>query len=78
MKGKKWYAALAALAKDLGIASSDIACIGDNENDLPMFETAGLRFAMGNAVPALKDRADIVLPSNDEDGVAAAIWEHIL
>ena len=43
-----------------------------------MFEASGLRFAMGNAVEELKAQADIILPTNDQDGVAAAIREHLL
>ena len=43
-----------------------------------MFRAAGLRFAMGNAVDSLKAAADVVLPSNREDGVAAAINDRIL
>lgn len=69
--------ALAALARSLGLDRSEIACVGDGENDLSMFAAAGLRFAMGNAVEALKAQADLVLPSNDQDGVAAAV-NHIL
>lgn len=70
--------ALAALAQHMGIAREEIACIGDAENDLPMFETAGLRMAMGNGIPALKEKADVVLPSNNEHGVAVAIRQFIL
>lgn len=65
--------ALAAVAQHLSIGKEDIACIGDGENDIPMFREAGLRFAMGNAVPALKEAADRVVASNDENGVAEAI-----
>ena len=65
--------ALAALAQSLKIPREKVACIGDAENDFSMFDAAGVRFAMGNAIDALKARADQVLPSNDEDGVAAAI-----
>ncbi|MGN0185464.1 MAG: HAD family hydrolase [Aristaeellaceae bacterium] len=71
-------AALAVLAQQLGISHDEIACIGDSENDLSMFDTAGLRFAVGNAVPELKARADVVLPDNDHDGVAAAIGQLLL
>ena len=71
-------AALAMLAEQLGIAREEIACIGDSANDLTMFDSAGLRFAVGNAVPELKARADIVLPDNDHDGVAWAIRHHLL
>ncbi len=70
--------ALTELAKQLGIDKSEIACIGDGENDLPMFEASGLKFAMGNAVDILKEKADFVLPSNNEDGVAFAVNNHIL
>ena len=65
--------ALAALAKHLSAEKEEIACIGDAENDIPMFRTAGTRFAMGNSVPSLKSMADCVVSSNDEDGVAEAI-----
>ena len=70
--------ALAMLAAKLGIAREEIACVGDSDNDLTMFDSAGLRFAVGNAVPALKARADIVLPDNDHDGVGLAIRHHLL
>ena len=65
--------ALCALAGKLGIPRDRIACIGDAENDLSMFEKSGKRFAMGNAIPALKERADMILPDNNDDGVARAV-----
>lgn len=70
--------ALAALAAHLHIPTSQIACIGDGENDLSMFQSSGLRFAMGNAVPALKEKADHILPSNGQEGVAHAIRKYLL
>lgn len=70
--------ALLRLASHLGIDKSEIACIGDGENDLPMFEASGMKFAMGNAVDSLKQKADFILPSNNDDGVAFAINEYIL
>lgn len=70
--------ALSALANHLGIAKDEIACIGDAENDISMFQASGLKFAMGNAIPKLKELADVVVPSNDEDGVAFAITHHLL
>ncbi|MBQ8503062.1 MAG: HAD family phosphatase [Clostridia bacterium] len=73
-KGK----AVLSLARHLGISQDEIACVGDGENDISMFEIAGHSFAMGNAVEHLKSIADVVLPTNDEDGVAAAIEEYIL
>lgn len=70
--------ALAALAAHLHIPSQEIACIGDGENDLSMFRESGLRFAMGNAVPALKEKADHILPTNGQEGVAHAIHKYLL
>lgn len=70
--------ALFALGSCLGIDQGEIACIGDGENDLSMFDASGFKFAMGNAVPALKKRADHVVPENTKDGVAEAIERYIL
>ena len=44
--------------------------IGDELNDLPMIEYAGLGIAMGNANDLVKQKARFVTLSNDEDGVA--------
>ena len=52
-------AALAALAARLNIPKEQIACIGDGENDLSMFEAAGLRIAMGNAVEPRSKRRPV-------------------
>lgn len=70
--------ALAELAKHLGIKKEEVACIGDGENDLTMFAESGMRFAMGNAVDFLKEKADYVLPDNNSDGVAHAIEYYII
>lgn len=65
--------ALSALQGYLGISREATACIGDGENDLSMFDAAGVKIAMDNAVPGLKEKADQVTDSNDRDGAAAAI-----
>ncbi|MCD7819002.1 MAG: HAD-IIB family hydrolase [Lachnospiraceae bacterium] len=70
--------ALSELSSYLQIDPGQVACIGDGENDLSLFQAAGIRFAMGNAVPDLKAAADYVLPSNKNDGVAYAIDNYIL
>ncbi len=70
--------ALKALGESLGIAADEIACIGDEENDISMFDMMGHPFAMGNAIDALKEKAETVLPTNDEDGVAWAIENLVL
>ena len=71
-------AALTMLADQPGITREAIARIGDSDNDLTMFDCTGLRFAMGNAMPALKARAGVLLPDNDHDGVALAMRRHLL
>lgn len=70
--------ALSALMKRLQIPQSQVACIGDGENDLYMFHSAGMKFAMGNAVDSLKAQADYVVSSNQYDGVADAIEHYLL
>ncbi len=70
--------ALAHLAQRLGIAKEEVACIGDGENDLHMFQAAGLRFAVGSGVPELKQQADVVVAANGENGVAQAVREYLL
>ena len=47
--------------------------LGDGMNDLTMIEAAGVGVAMANAHPKVLAAADWVSPSNDEDGVAAAM-----
>ncbi len=54
------------------LSPSQAAAIGDQENDAPMIAAAGGKFAVENAVPALKEIATVV-PSVEEDGVAAAL-----
>lgn len=61
--------ALKELMNHLNIKEEEVACIGDGENDLSMFDVAGYKFAIGNAVDALKEKADVILPSNNENGV---------
>ena len=46
-------------------------------NDLPMIEYAGLGVAMDNAYPKVKESADIIAPSNDDDGVAFIIEKYM-
>ncbi len=70
--------AVVALQRRLGIPAAETAVIGDGENDLAMFAAAGFAVAMGNAVPALKQRADAVARGNAEDGFADAVERLIL
>ncbi len=62
-----------AMAKRLNIPLQSIATIGDMTNDVPMFRTSGLSFAMGNATDAIKAQAVHVTASNEDDGFAKAV-----
>ena len=62
-----------AMAKRLGIPTDAVATIGDMENDLAMFRTSGLSFAMGNAADDIKKMATHVTASNEDEGFAKAI-----
>lgn len=66
-------AGLASWCDDLGIDAADVWAFGDMPNDLPMLAWAGTAFAMANAHPDVRAAADHVVPSNDDDGVAATL-----
>ena len=70
--------ALLHLAGKLGIDRSEIIGICDNHNDFELSTTAGLGIAKGNAVEELKDIADYISLTNNEEGVLHAIEKFIL
>ena len=70
--------ALSFVCEHLGIAPSATLSIGDNEADVELFRTAGVGVAMGSAEPAVKQAADYVAPTNDEDGFAWAVRKFVL
>lgn len=69
--------ALLNLCAVLGIDGKDSMAFGDGSNDLTMIQTAGIGVAMGNADPGLKEAADFVTLTCDEDGVAHAIEKFV-
>lgn len=70
--------AAARLAARLGIARQDVMAIGDSGNDAALVEWAGLGVAVGNASGAVKAVADVIAPSQAEDGAAWAIERYAL
>ena len=52
-----------------GADRRDAIVFGDSENDLSMFTDEWTKVAMGNAVQALKDRADYITTDADRDGI---------
>jgi len=67
--------ALESFAKARGIDISETMAIGDNYNDVSMFERAGRSVAMGNANYEIKALCDVITDTNNEHGVAKAILE---
>ena len=66
---------LTKLLTSIGLSTDAMICCGDGYNDMTMIETAGLGVAMANAQPLVKESADYITKSNDEDGVLHVINE---
>ena len=59
------------LAKRIG--ADKLICVGDYENDLSMIREADLGVAVGNALPSVKEAADLVVASAKDSGIARLI-----
>ena len=66
------------MANYLGIKQSEVMAIGDEENDFSMIEYAGLGVVMENGSQGVKDIAQFITKSNQEDGVAHAVEKFVL
>jgi Cof subfamily protein (haloacid dehalogenase superfamily) len=66
------------LSTNLGIPTSEIATIGDQQNDVLMFVKSGFSIAMGNASNEVKAQASAVTDSYRDEGFAKAIETLIL
>jgi hydroxymethylpyrimidine pyrophosphatase-like HAD family hydrolase len=60
------------------IPLGQIATLGDQANDVLMFQRSGMSIAMGNASEAVQQQATYVTASNEDEGFAKAIEEFIL
>ena len=69
---------VAFLSRRYGIATEEIATIGDMPNDVLMFAHSGLSIAMGNADREVQRAARRVTTTNDEDGFANAVDRFVL
>lgn len=69
---------LGILSERLGISREEIAACGDGFNDRTMIRYAGLGVAMGNAQEPVKQAANYIAPTNDEDGVAHTVYKFML
>ena len=87
-RGEKWYAflpetagkvqAIRELARILNISLNEIVAFGDDKNDMEMLKMCGTGVAVDNAVAEVKDIADSVALSNDENGVAEWLAKNVL
>lgn len=66
-------AALRATCAHLGISTAEVVAFGDAENDIELFEAAGMSYAMGQASDAVKAAATSITTSNADDGVGRAV-----
>ena len=67
------------LAHYLNVPQSDVMCVGDQENDMPMLKYAGLSVVMANGAPHVKELAHYVTEiDNNEGGVAEAVEKFVL
>lgn len=69
-KGISKAESLKSICESLNIFPEEVIAFGDAENDISMLEFAGKGVAMGNSCQALKDVADEITLSNNEDGIA--------
>ncbi|RED51698.1 HAD family hydrolase [Cohnella phaseoli] len=70
--------ALERLCQERGIKTKEVAAVGDYDNDIDMLQWAGLGIAMGNAEERVKQAARVVTDTNRENGVASAVWHHLI
>ena len=77
-KGIDKAQSLAVLLKEIGMTKEEMIAVGDGFNDLSMIQYAGLGIAMANAQEIVRQNADYITLSNEEDGVAAVVEKFIL
>ena len=75
-KGVDKAASLEKLLEILEMKVDDMVCCGDGFNDISMIRYAGVGVAMANATEAVKEAADYITLSNDEDGLIPVIEKY--
>ena len=77
-KGIDKAQSLAVLLQKIGYTREEMIAIGDGFNDKSMIEFAGMGVAMANAQEVVKQAANYITLSNEEDGVAAVVEKFML
>ena len=67
-----------SLARRYKLSPAEVATIGDQPNDILMFDHSGLSIAMGNADPEAKEAAHETTRSNEHEGFAYAVEHFVL
>ena len=70
--------AIIKITEVCGFGTKSIIAFGDDFADIGMLELCGLGVAMGNAIEEIKEKADIVIGSNDEDGIAVFLENEMI
>ncbi|KRN21503.1 Cof-type HAD-IIB family hydrolase [Lacticaseibacillus camelliae] len=70
--------ALRDLARVLDLTPDEIMAVGDEGNDIAMFDVAGLPVAMGNGTAEAKAHAKVIAGTNDEGGLGEVIRQYAL
>jgi hydroxymethylpyrimidine pyrophosphatase-like HAD family hydrolase len=86
--GSAWYKftkkeatkenAIRKVCKYCGIDLKDVIAFGDDTPDIGMLKLCGTGVAMVNAINCVKEVADVVIGSNDEDGIANYLEEFVI
>lgn len=69
---------LEKVCERIGLTMNQVMAVGDSMNDIAMIKAAGLGVAMGNAQKIVKEAADWITATNEDDGVAQAIRKWVL
>ena len=71
-------AAVAQLIQELGVSPDEVAFVGDDETDLPAFESVGLKVAVADAVESLIAAADVLTEHEGGHGAVREVCDAIL
>lgn len=77
-KGVNKATSIDRMLSTVGLTRENTICCGDGFNDMTMIEYAGVGVAMANAQDKVKEKADYITDSNDEDGIVKVIDKFIL
>ena len=77
-RGATKLGAITQSAKQLGYDLRSVVAFGDDYTDLEMLRGCGIGIAMGNAIDEVKAVADEICGTNEEDGVARWLDQHLL